>query len=247
MRIMGMNDFIQFFRGMGGKISSNVLAGVQGQTSLQNISFLRQLEKEARQNNDLLCPLAQLDVVVFDIETTGFFPDKGDQIISIGAVKMQGWEIKKEDTFYSLIKSNTPLSAEISSLTNITNEHLQAAPESAEVLLNFLRFVSTKSLVAHHSKHEQSFMQKLTWEITRKKFMHRILDTSFLTQLFIPLAHTNDLEDLCEECGIEIKDRHHALGDAIMTAHLWSYYLRKAEQAGFKNLSEIYNQIGKIR
>ena len=244
---MGMNDFIQFFRGMGGKIGSNVLAGVQGQTSPQNISFLRQLEKEARQNNDLACPLGQLDVVVFDIETTGFFPDKGDQIISIGAVKMHGAEILKEESFYSLIRTSTPLSPEISSLTNIAEEDLLAAPESSDVLLKFLQFISTKSLVAHHSKHEKSFMQKLTWDITRKKFQHRILDTSFLTQLFNPLDHSNTLEDLCEGCGIEIKNRHHALGDAMMTAHLWGYYLKKAEESGFKNLSEIYNYIGKIR
>ena len=244
---MGMNDFIQFFRGMGGKIGSNVLAGVQGQTSPQSISFLRQLEKEARQNNDLSCPLRQLDVVVFDIETTGFFPEKGDQIISIGAVKMRGSEILHDDRFYSLIKIDTPLSPEISSLTNITDEDLQTAPESSEVLLNFLKYVSTKSLVAHHSKHEQSFMQKLTWDITRKKFQHRILDTSFLTQLFNPISSSNTLEDLCEGCGIGIKDRHHALGDAIMTAHLWSYYLKKAQDAGFKNLSEIYNHIAKLR
>lgn len=244
---MGMNDFIQFFRGMGGKISSNVLAGVQGQTSPQNISFIRQLEKEARQNNDLSCPLDQLDVVVFDIETTGFFPDKGDQMISIGAVKMHGSNLLSEETFYSLIKTDVNLTPEISSLTSISNEDLQSAPEQSEVLLKFFKFVSTQSLVAHHSQHELSFMQKLTWDVTRTKFQHRILDTSFLTQLFNPASSSNTLEDLCKGCNIEIKNRHHALGDALMTAHLWGYYLQKAQEAGFKNLSEIYSAIAKFR
>lgn len=244
---MGMNDFIEFFRGMSGKISSNVLAGVQGQASPQNISFMRQLEKEARKKDDLNCPLDQLDVVVFDIETTGFFPDKGDQMISIGAVKMHGCEILTEESFYSLIKTDIPLSPEITSLTNITDEELQAAPESSDVLMNFFKFISTKSLVAHHSQHEQSFMHKLTWDVTRTKFQHRILDTSFLTQLFNPASSSNALEDLCAGCGIEIKNRHHALGDAFMTAHLWGYYLSKAQEAGFKNLSEIYNHIARYR
>lgn len=243
--MMGMNDFIQFFRGMGGKIGSNVLAGVQGQASPQNISFLRQLEKEARKKNDLNCPLDQLDVVVFDIETTGFFPDKGDQMISIGAVKMRGSKVLTEESFYSLIRSDTPLSPEISFLTKITDNELQAAPESSDVLMKFFKFVSTKSLVAHHSKHEQSFMQKLTWDVTRTKFQHRILDTSFLTQLFNPADNSNILEDLCNECGIEIKDRHHALGDALMTAHLWGFYLEKAQEAGYKNLNEIYNHLAR--
>ncbi len=244
---MGMNDFIEFFRGMGGRISSNVLAGVQGQTSPQNISFLRQLEKESRKKDDLNCPLDQLDVVVFDIETTGFFPDKGDQMISIGAVKMHGSELLPEESFYSLIKTNTPLSPEISSLTKITDEELQAAPDSSEVLMDFFKFISTKSLVAHHSKHEQSFMHKLTWDVTRTRFQHRILDTSFLTQLFNPISSSNTLEDLCSGCGIEIRNRHHALGDAFMTAYLWGHYLEKAKEAGFKNLSEIYNHIARYR
>ncbi|WP_231589507.1 exonuclease domain-containing protein [Bacillus sp. FJAT-27916] len=243
-----MNDFIQFFRGMGGKISSNVLAGMQGQPSAQSISFLRQLEKEVRQKDDLSCPLKDLEVVVFDIETTGFHPDKGDQILSIGAVKMKGAAFCEEDTFYSLIKNDGILSTEIRALTNITDEQLQDAPEAHEVLMQFFQFISSRILIAHHSKHEMAFMRKITWNLMKKRFQHRMIDTSFLTNLLTPGPQTiRTLDQLCEECGIEIKNRHHALGDALMTGSIWAYYLQKAIDEGYKNLGDVYSELAKKR
>ena len=244
---MAMNDFIQFFRGMGGKIGSNVLAGMQGQTSAQSISFLRQLEKEVRQKNDLSCPLHELEVVVFDMETTGFYPDKGDKIISIGAVKMKGTSFSDEETFYSLIKNEDSIPPEIAALTNITDEQLQDSPEAHEVLLKFYQYISSRILIAHHSKHEQSFMRKVTWDLMKIRFHHRIIDTSFLTNLFHPASRTQPLEKLCEECGINVVNRHHALGDAIMTGHLWAHYLQQAMDAGYKNLGDVYSEIAKQR
>jgi DNA polymerase III subunit epsilon len=244
---MGMNDFIQFFRGMGTKkIGSNVLAG-HGHSTAQSISFLRQLEKEVRKKDDLSTPLNQLEVVVFDIETTGFFPERGDEIISIGAVKMKGIEVSQQETFYSLVRSNHPLPPEITTLTNLHDEDLQTAPEIAEVLMKFFRFTSSRILIAHHSKHEQSFMQKATWDHTRTKFQHRIIDTSFLTRIFDPTSGAQPLEKMCMDCDIEIKNRHHALGDALMTAELWGHYLKKAEAGGFTTLGDVYEHLAKLR
>lgn len=243
---MGMNDFIQYFRGMRTKkIDSNVLAG-HGQTNAQSISFLRQLEKEVRKKNDLATPLTKLEVVVFDIETTGFHPEKGDEIISIGAVKMKGMELQEQETFYSLIQTHSPLSPQITALTNIHEEELRTAPKASDVLMKFFHFTSSRILIAHHSKHEQRFMQKLTWDLTRTKFQHRIIDTSFLTRIVDPTSGSQPLEKICAECGIEINDRHHALGDALMTAKLWGHHIKKAQEVGFNTLGEVYEHLAKL-
>jgi DNA polymerase III subunit epsilon len=244
---MGMSDFIQFFRNKGSKLGSHVLAGMHGQQNAQSISFLRQLEKEMRKNNDLACPLYELEVVVFDIETTGFAPDKGDKVISIGGVKMRGSQILEQETFYSLIRTGSPLPPEISALTKICDDELSLAPEASDVLMKFFKFISSQVLVAHHAKHEQSFMQRMTWELTRTRFRHRILDTSFLTVLFDPNSGSQPLEKLCVQYGIPIQNRHHALGDALMTAKLWSHYIQKAESAGYQNLQEVYAHLAKLR
>ncbi|WML38334.1 exonuclease domain-containing protein [Neobacillus sp. OS1-2] len=236
---------MQFFRQLTGKLNSNIFAGLLGPSTPQQMAFLRELQREMKQTNCMETPLNELKVTVFDIETTGFYPDKGDQIISIGAIKMKGPQIKEQETFYSLVQSDLPLSNEVSSLTNIQASELRTAPPAPEVLMNFFKFVKSDILVAHHSKHEQSFMQKTTWDVWRTKFNHRIIDTTFLIRLSDLSMKAASLEDLCYECGIEIENRHHALGDAIMTAKIWSYYLQLAQKKKFQYLQEVYEYLAR--
>jgi DNA polymerase III subunit epsilon len=244
---MGMNDMIHFFRQMSGRLGSNMYAGVQGHANMQNISFIRKLQKEMKENNCLDTPLHELKVVVFDLETTGFYPEKGDRVISIGAIKMTGQRIMETETFYSLVHSPHSLSDEISVLTNIRDEELLSAPPASEVLMEFFKFVQNHALVAHHAKHEQSFMQKMTWDLLKTRFEHRIIDTSFLLRLSNPMIKSLPLEDVCMECEIEIINRHHALGDAKLTALIWGHYLELAQKKGYKNLREIYEYLAKIK
>lgn len=243
---MGMHEMIQFFRQMSGKLGSNIYAGIQGQTDPQHISFMRQLQKEMKEKNSLDTPFEMLEAVVFDLETTGFYPEKGDQIISIGAIKMIGDKIAEENTFYSLIHSDIPLPEHITDLTKVKDEDLFAAPPAEEVLLKFYKFINSNILVAHHAKHEQAFMQKLTRDRLRTGFEHRIIDTSFLIRLTDPSIKAIPLEEICHLCGVEVKNRHHALSDAKMTAEVWSYYMKKAREMGYKNLREVYEHLARL-
>lgn len=236
---------IQFFKQVS-KFGSNIYAGIQDQTNKQHLSFLRQLQKEAMGHQYLSIPLKHLKTVIFDLETTGFYPEKGDSIISIGAVKMTGNQMEDEP-FYSLVKSDLPLSKEISQLTNIKDNALMKAPEAKDVIIQFLKYTNTRVLVAHHSMHERSFMQKMSWDTLHVKFQHRIIDTSFLTVLTNPTMKALTLEEICELWGIEIKDRHHALGDAKLTANIWSHSINKAQEMGFRNLHDIYEYLARLK
>ncbi|MEH7095429.1 exonuclease domain-containing protein [Neobacillus vireti] len=243
---MRINNMIQFFRQLSGRANSNLFASLPNQSSLQQMAFLREIQREMKEKNSLDVPLKELRVVVFDLETTGFYPEKGDQIISIGAVKMTGDQLKEQDTFYTLVKSDFQLSNEISALTNIYDEDLSTAPIAQEALMQFYQFIKSDLLVAHHASHEQAFMKKITSDVLRTRFDHRIVDTSFLIRLSNPNMKSAPLEEVCEICGIEIENRHHALSDAIMTAKVWRYYLRLAEEKGFHYLRQVYEYLAKI-
>jgi DNA polymerase III subunit epsilon len=244
---MSMNDMLQFFRNMSGKLGSNIYAGVQGQNNPNHISFLRQLQKELKQNNSLEIPLKNLPVVIFDLETTGFHPEKGAVVISVGAIKMVGSKILKDEVFYSLVKTDTPIPNEISTLTNIYNKDLHDAPEARGMLIDFFSFIGSNLLVAHHAKHELAFMQKLTHNQLSSKFEHRIVDTSFFISLMNPLLKSQSLEETCYRCGIEVTNRHHALEDAKMTAAIWSLIVQSALDKGIVSLREIYEYLAKQR
>ena len=59
-------------------------------------------------------------------------------------------------------------------------------------------------------------------------FKHRIVDTAILFKIVERNLDLVKLEDYCCHNSIPIINRHNALGDAILTAELWSIYIEKA-------------------
>ncbi|WP_233254248.1 exonuclease domain-containing protein [Salipaludibacillus keqinensis] len=211
------------------------------------MAYLRRLQKSLKQQDHLHIPFSQLTVVVFDIETTGFYPQKGDRILSIGATKVEGTKVSEEKPFYSLIKSEEPVSEKINKITGITSNELMDAPPAEEVLIDFFKYIHNHSLVAHHASHEKLFMQHMTWSLFKTRFEHRLLDTSFLTKLIEPMSELITLEECCAHYGINAANRHHALYDAKMTAEMWAKCVDQVTQLGFTNLKDVYAHLAKMR
>ena len=239
---MGVESFLQYMRDLYGKVNSSVLHATSSGSNSQQIAFMRQLQKDLKVEVASRLPLSNLKAVVFDIETTGFLPDKGDQIISIGAVKVEGCEILDEQ-FYTLVNADVEIPREISRLTGIETENLLDAPPLSDVLVQFFEFIKDDTLVAHHSSHEKSFMQSACWKSFKTPFKHRIVDTSFVFKIVEPKQRILTLEEWCEFNDIPVIDRHHALGDAKLTAILWCQYLQRVQQLGCRTLQDIYERL----
>ncbi|MCP3738164.1 exonuclease domain-containing protein [Rossellomorea sp. BNER] len=240
---MRFEPIIQFMKQVQSKVHSSIYAPLQGQSNPQHLAFLRQLEKERKLNESLSIPLKELSVIVFDFETTGFFPEQGDEILSIGAIKVKGENLQLSETFYSLVRCGRALSPEIKNLTGIREEDVAQAPELSEVLVEFYKFVKGDVLVAHHAHHEKNFLQHSNWKLFRSPLKHRIIDTSFLIKITEPNVNLVRLEEYCEHCGIPVQERHHALGDAKMAAQLWSVYLKKVQAKGCNTLYGVYERL----
>ena len=244
---MAFEPFFHFMREIQGKLNNGGFGTVYGSQNSQQIAYIRNLQKEKKRSDVLYVPLHQLKVVVFDIETTGFFPQKGDEIISIGAIKVCGEEIQEDQQFYSLIRYEKELSPEIMNLTGITNDQLKVAPSISEVLIQFFEFVENATLVAHHANHEKSFLQSVNRKIFRVPFNQRIVDTSLLYRIAEPNLKIVRLEDFCDHNEIPIENRHHALGDARLTAKLWRIYIQKVRELGCETLHDVYERIARLK
>ena len=240
---MAFEPFMQILRGLQGKRNNVGIGDIQ---NAQQMAYLRNLEKEMNQQYVLDVLLMDLKVVVFDIETTGFSPEKGDTIISLGAIKMRGEQIIEDDVFYSLIHTNQKIPDAIVQLTGITNEQVSNADPLSDVFIQFLQFKQDCTLVAHHATHERNFMEHASSTLFRKPFKHRIVDTSFLLKVIEPNLNFVTLEDICVHNEIPIIGRHHALGDAKMTAKLWSIYVKKAKEIGCETLSDVYHRLARL-
>ncbi|WP_416150567.1 exonuclease domain-containing protein [Salipaludibacillus sp. HK11] len=242
-----MNPMGQWFKQLSGMVSSNNYAGQMSERDPAKIAYLRRLQKSMKQQDHLHIPFSDLTVVVFDIETTGFYPQKGDRILSIGATKVNGNKISEEEPFYSLINTTEPLSETVRDITGITSKELIDAPPVEEVLMDFFKYINQHTLVAHHASHEKQFMQHASWSVFKTRFDYRILDTSFLTKLIEPMSHLITLEECCDYYEIDTTNRHHALHDATMTAEMWCQCVDKIEELGFTCLKDVYAHLASLR
>lgn len=216
------------------------IASMLGSQNAQQMAFIRSMNKEQRKQPMLETPLSEMEYVVFDLETTGFYPMNGDEIISFGAIRMTGDRIEEKQTFYSLVNPKRKIPAPITELTGITNEMAKDAPELMQTLHDFMEFVGKRLLIAHASGHDKQFLNAALWKTSRVSLNHRVLDTMLVGKWLEPRRENYSLDDLLAINGIPITVRHHALEDSMMTAKLWQNYLRRIQAKHIVTLGDLY-------
>jgi DNA polymerase-3 subunit epsilon len=221
------------------------IASMLGSQNAQQMAFIRNVNKEQRKQSMFDMPLRELEVVVFDLETTGFYPTNGDEIISFGAVLLRDGEIVEGQSFYSLVNPKRRIPKAIIELTGITNEMVQDAPDLMQVLHDFMEFVGRRLLIAHASGHDKQFLNAALWRTSKVNLNHRVLDTMMVAKWLEPNLEGYSLDELLESCCIPITERHHALQDSIMTAKLWQNYLARILERNITTLGDLYAYLSK--
>jgi len=221
------------------------IASMLGSQNAQQMAFIRNVNKEQRKQSMFDMPLRELEVIVFDLETTGFYPNNGDEIISFGAVLFRDGELVESETFYSLVNPKRRIPKAIVELTGITNEMVQDAPDLMQVLHDFMEFVGRRLLIAHASGHDKQFLNAALWRTSKINLNHRVLDMMMVAKWLEPNLEGYSLDDLLESCCIPITERHHALQDSIMTAKLWQNYLTRILERNITTLGDLYAYLSK--
>ncbi len=150
---------------------------------------------------------------VVDIETNGNSPIK-NQIIEIGAVKMQNGQIidRFESYVYADYIPNT-----IVRLTNIEVSDLADAPSLKEVLKKFKVFLGDSIFVAHNVNFDYNFISKSLETVGEEKLLNRKLCTVNLSKKTIT-ADKHGLAFLREHLNINTGEHHRAYSDALSAA-----------------------------
>jgi len=166
------------------------------------------------------CRLSQLSYTVFDTETTGLEPAAGDEIISIGALRIVNGRLLQRESFEQLIRPRGALSAGSIAVHGITHAMLNGQPPIETVLPQFHRFAADTVLVAHNAAFDMKFLQMLE-ERTGTAFTQPVLDTLLLSQVIHPHQAEHSLEAIASRLGVAVIGRHTALGDAIVTGEIF--------------------------
>lgn len=163
--------------------------------------------------------------VVLDIETTGTSLEK-DEIIEIGALKVESGNVAEEFSMLIWIKGEIPL--EIQKLTGITPQELQSKGRPLEeVLEKLFEFTGNRVIVGHNIMFDYKFIRTACKKMEiEMKLGTASRDTLALSRRKIRGVGSYQLEALMKHLGYEVSNAHRALADCYLT---WQLYQKLNE------------------
>jgi DNA polymerase-3 subunit epsilon len=160
--------------------------------------------------------LDSLSYAVVDVETTGTRAGAGDRITEVAAVVVKGGEVVRR--FGTLVNPERDIPPMITALTHITREMVKDAPRFGEICGELLDVLSGYVFVAHNAEFDWRFISSEVARATGRRLEARRLCMVRLARKVLPHLPSRRLDSLAHYYGVEITDRHRALGDADATA-----------------------------
>lgn len=154
---------------------------------------------------------------IIDVETTGMGV-QGNKITEIAILVHDGSKVLER--FQTLVNPQSSIPYSISRLTGIYDHMVENAPKFYEIAKKVVEITEDCVFVAHNVNFDYNVIRKefqdLGFSYSRKK-----LCTIRLARKLIPGLPSYSLGKMCTQLGIEIHDRHRAMGDAEATVVLF--------------------------
>jgi DNA polymerase-3 subunit epsilon/CBS domain-containing protein len=120
----------------------------------------------------------------------------------------------------------------------IDDAALAGAPEFAEVWPQFTNYLANDVLIGHTIGFDIALLKRELELIAKPWSAPPVLDTRLLAQIAEPALAGYSLEELGAWLGIEITERHSALGDAVATAKIFCALIPRLRGRGIRTFAE---------
>ena len=160
--------------------------------------------------------------IIFDTETTGLDPKKGDRLVEIGCVEMVN-RVQTGRTYHAYFNPDRSMPAEAEAVHGLSEKFLSDKPRFHERAAEVLEFLGDSPLVAHNAGFDFGFLNaELDICGLEPVSKSRMVDTVAIARVRHPGAK-NSLDALCTRYGIDRSHRtkHGALLDAELLAQVY--------------------------
>ena len=200
-------------------------------------SMYTAISERSKSGTDLERPLSTLVYTAFDTETTGLQPSGGDEIIQIGALRVENGSLCLDDKFEKLIDPGRAINPESLAVHGISDDMVRGKPAIGAVLPDFHRFCEQSVLLGHNIAFDMRFLQ-IKERATGVVFSQPVLDTLLLSAVAYPHQEHHSLESSLALLGVSIEHRHSALSDAEATAQIFLKLLPLLAERGIITLGQ---------
>jgi DNA polymerase III alpha subunit (gram-positive type) len=161
-----------------------------------------------------------MDLVIFDLETTGLSPMAND-IIQIAAVRVRLGNILRAENFSTFVNPGCSIPAFITCYTGISNADVRNAPKVPIALQQFSRFVGENTLVAHNGhRFDMPFIRAACEKSRLPMRAIGYADSIYLSKKVWQSSRRHSLDAVLERLRLNISGykRHDARGDVGILA-----------------------------
>lgn len=172
--------------------------------------------------------------IIFDTETTGLDPQRGDRMVEIGCIEMVN-RVATGRTFHAYFNPERNMPAEAEAVHGLSEAFLADKPRFAERAAELLEFIEDSPLIAHNAGFDFGFLNaEMTICGLDIVSRDRMVDTVAIARTRHPGAKLS-LDALCTRYGIDRSHRtkHGALLDAELLAQVY-VELRGGRQIGLE-------------
>lgn len=161
--------------------------------------------------------------IVFDTETTGLDPARGDRVVEIGAIEISNL-IATGRVFHVYINPERDMPEEAFRVHGLSREFLADHKNFAGIVDEFIEFIEDLPLIAHNAEFDVRFLNAEFAKLNRPPLAPtRIIDTLAMARRLHP-GSPSSLDALCQRYGVDLsrRDKHGALLDAGLLADVYA-------------------------
>jgi DNA polymerase-3 subunit epsilon/CBS domain-containing protein len=182
-------------------------------------------------------PLASLNAIAFDTETTGLDTTRA-RIIQVGAVKICTGRIDETQTFQQLVNPGEPIPPASTAIHGIYDDDIDSAESFVAVKAEFDNWCDNSVMIGYASGFDLAMFKREHQLSGLEWYAPRTLDVRYLVNIVAPNLPDFSLDTIAAWLGVEIHDRHSALGDSISTAKIFLALIPRLRERGIRTLAE---------